>query len=68
MADQTILDVSDRGSPQYLAWLLLESVASSEDKGVGDWVSADREWIYKTYEQCLRRANSASAEQVLRGR
>lgn len=68
MADQTIRDVSDRGSPQYVAWLLLKSVAASEEKGVGEWIEADREWLFKTYEQCLRMANSGSAESVLRER
>lgn len=67
MADQTVNDVSDRGSPQYVAWLLLRGVALKEDKlNSGEFVMADKEWVLRTYSQCLAVTTGIPADAVLK--
>ena len=40
---QIIKEVSDRGAPEYVAWLLLQGIALKEEKFVSGYVSADKE-------------------------
>ena len=55
-SDQTILDTSDRGSPEYVAWLHLKSIASCREMNVSDLIysGSDQEWILTTYAACLK--------------
>lgn len=65
MADQTIMDESDRGSRHYVAWLLLRSVANGEGKAVyNTYVTADRQWVFETYDQCLQIVNGRRANEL----
>jgi len=64
MADE-IKDVSDRGSKEYVAWLLLRAIAFGENKTTGPEVKADKEWVLKTYQRCLHVTRSGSATDAL---
>lgn len=66
MADETIVDKSDRGSPQYVAWLLLLGIARQENKTFSGELKADKEWVLKTYDQCLSVTFGGDAEDVLK--
>lgn len=61
-------DISDRGSPQYVAWMLLYGIAMHEEKTYGGTVKADKEWVLRTYEQCLTVTTRGSAENTLKSR
>lgn len=65
MAEQTV-DVGDRGSPEYVAWLLFRTIAVNEGKFVGSTVKADKNWTLHTYEQCLAVARGSTAEHALK--
>ena len=55
MPDQTIIDESDRGSREYVAYLLLKGMALNENKlDTLGLVRADKTWILKTYARCLQ--------------
>jgi len=54
MADSSIKDVSDRGSPHYVAYLLLREIASTvkfEDR--------TKKWVLDTYYDCLSTVNGS---------
>ena len=66
MAEKVIRDDSDRGSPQYAAWLLLSAIAHNESKLSAGLVKADKKWIIETYEQCLKVTTGHGAKGILK--
>lgn len=57
MADAAVIHIGEN-SPEYVAFRLLEKIASSEgrvfhDRPTGTQQLADRAWILATYQECL---------------
>ena len=57
MADQAVVHMGEN-SPEFVAVILLRTVASNEGKSLfghgGDGASADRKWLLDTYAECLQ--------------
>jgi hypothetical protein len=57
MADRTTVHMGEN-SPEYIAYLLLTTLASNEQKslhgGPSGPAKADRKWLLDTYAECLR--------------
>ena len=54
MADDTTVHIGEN-SPEQIAFKLLQLVGLAEKKSLNTpGTSADRDWILKTYAQCLR--------------
>ena len=55
MADTNTTVHIGENSPEYVAFKLMERIASNEQKGLYSTHSeADRQWILSTYAECLQ--------------
>lgn len=50
MADNSIRDVSDRGSPEYVAYLLMKEISF----GTPHETRTTQKWVFDTYANCLK--------------
>lgn len=66
MADNAVVHIGEN-SPEQVAFKLMELIASAESRdtyGHGDH-PVTREWVLKTYEQCLSVVHRGAAERAL---